>query len=279
MASLKSREKFPPGGFQFFEPATKWRPPAGASFDTAVRLLIRHRHANPFVLKDKAKDYASVAAEVDQFNALRCQSMGWTDFILEGSGPEVFLAKKSLAPLKRVQRLAAGAVAIADFFKSKADAVASAVSAARAGVCAKCPLNESGELEEKFTEQVSLKIRAALSSLREMDLTTPLDDKLHTCAVCVCPMKLKVHFPLPIILKHMPSDVLAELPPHCWIPIEHAESQNQGAAGIAQEVNLGFVDQNPQPVPIADPVPVPSGAPVLPVPTGTGDAPDHPPAD
>jgi len=220
MSRLLSREKFPPLGFAYFEPKTKWRPPDFASFATVVQMLIAHRVANPAILKGKATDYETVADEVDQYTALRLEAMGHTAYVTKGGGPQA--SPKSLSPLRRVQRLAAGAVAISDFFKAREDAVAPDLSAARGAVCAECPKNEPGGLESFFTVPASTAIRAALARLKSMNLATPHDEKLNVCAVCLCPMKLKVHFPIAIIRKRLAADVVAELRevPDCWIPKE-----------------------------------------------------------
>jgi len=241
MAMLKSRERFPPGGFTFYEPATKWRPPDFASFSTVVQQLIYHRHANPFLLKDKATDYNTVANEVDQFTAAKCKAMGYTDWIYEVA--EADPAPKTIAPLKRVQRLVAGAVTVAEFFKSKEDAVPRPVADARGAICAFCPKNLPGSFESFFTVPVSQALRSSLEKLKELDLSTPYDEKLNVCDVCLCPMKLKVHFPLDLLLKRMPSDVLEELKavvPPCWIITEINATSNQRGAS---PVNQGLVQQ------------------------------------
>lgn len=250
MAMLKSRDRFPPGGFKFYEPATKWRPPDFASFDTIVRLLIAHRTANRFVLKDKPTDYESVATEVDFYNASQCLSMGWKDFI-NAATPEAPVPK-SLPPLKRLARLAAGAVSIIDLIKKPEEAVPAHVSEARAGVCAKCHANQPGGLESFFTVPVSGAIQAALGQLRSLNLSTSLDDKLNVCEICLCPMKLKVHFPMETLLKHLPQDVLEDLRenvPSCWILTELDHDQNQNQRRAPGPGENAFVHQAEKPAP------------------------------
>jgi hypothetical protein len=47
--------------------------------------------------------------------------------------------------------------------------------------------------------------------LQDRKLSTPYDDRLNVCKVCLCPLKLKVHTPLKYISAHMNEAVLADL--------------------------------------------------------------------
>lgn len=258
MARLKSHERFPPGGgFTYYEPKTKWRPPNYASFDTVVRLLMQHRAANPFLLKGQPTDYESCSVAVDEYTAAVCKSHGWNDYIREADASVSFdYAPKPLAPLQKLVRVAAGAVTIVDFFATRADAVPKAASEARAAICAPCTQNTPGGLESFFTVPVANKIREGYAKLAELDLSTSRDADLNVCGLCLCPMKLKVHFPLEVLERHLSAEVIADLRtvnPPCWIVTELNEKENQRRTP-APATTAGFVDQRePQPPVLPDP--------------------------
>ena len=113
--------------------------------------------------------------------------------------------------------MAAGAALLMDWEQSKQPPVGPEVSAARAAVCVQCPKNTPGDFTSWFTKPVAEMLRSKLARLHAMNLTTPDDDRLHVCEVCLCPLKLKVHTPLDLIEKHMKPATKAELPPACWI--------------------------------------------------------------
>ena len=107
-----------------------------------------------------------------------------------------------------------------EWLKDGAEAVPQDLSIARANVCAHCPHNQSGDLTSFFTVPVSNAIRKALADKDGMNLATPIDDQLHVCGICLCPMKLKVHVPLKTILDRLPTEVFTELPEYCWMRTE-----------------------------------------------------------
>src|SRR5215467_11146951 len=108
---LVSRQHQIPGGFRFYQPETKWRSSAFASFDTIVQGLVAHRRGNPALCAKHgwATDPAQVADEVDRYNALVCSQMGWTKFIATGGGPLATPKALPLSPLdpKQVSVVAA----------------------------------------------------------------------------------------------------------------------------------------------------------------------------
>jgi hypothetical protein len=61
-----------------------------------------------------------------------------------------------------------------------------------------------------------------IERMQERKLSTPVDDKLNVCDVCLCPLKLKVHTPLKYIKANMSEPVLADLQKveKCWIVSE-----------------------------------------------------------
>lgn len=224
MARLVNRNMQIPGGFRFRQAETKWQSRRFASFDTIVNSLIAHRKANRF-LTEKHKwptDYASVAEEVDAFNAALCLANGWTKYVtLEGVDHPKTLPSLGLARLRNAAvSAAAGVMTLKEMFGEGEQPVARQKAEARAAVCAVCPKNQQGDWLRFFTEPAARLIRATLAFIKDMNLVTTQDANLHRCDACDCPMKLKVWAPIQHIRKHLPPDVPAKLHETCWIPKE-----------------------------------------------------------
>lgn len=231
MPRLVSRSKQVPFGFKFHQPQTGWRSRPFSSFDRIVQDLIRHRISNPAITSkfNLPTDYDNVANEVDEYNALRCEKMRWYEYI-EGRTPLPAGGQAAVIPFQeRPQRprrqgvfgkVAAGALVLVEWVKSKEEAVPKEKSAARAQICARCTLNEQGDWSSFFTVAVSEKIREELQRARAWDLTTEFDEKLKVCSACSCPLPLKVHIPIDRILSRIPEESKADLDPDCWILAE-----------------------------------------------------------
>ena len=67
------------------------------------------------------------------------------------------------------------------------------------------------------TEPVAKMLRLKLTKLHAMNLTTDYDSKLGVCDICVCPLALKSHSPLDLILKHTNEKTMSEFPDNCWV--------------------------------------------------------------
>lgn len=233
MTRLKSRQKFIPNGFRFYQPETKWREPKNASFEVLVNALIAHRLGQPFLAKQHGwnLEHDAVADEVDEFNAKICEQMGWTDYIQSPSGgspPPKFHAPspseqgKLVAAAGHVRKIWSGVRTLNDWIESGEPAVTQEQSNARAVVCAVCPENGKGDWTHWFTQPAAEVIKRQMEKLEERKLTTTSDDKIQICEVCTCPLRLKVHTPLKFINAHLDDDVLRDLERvhGCWIPAE-----------------------------------------------------------
>lgn len=221
MNRLADRNRQIPNGYKFYQPETKWSPPAWSSFDSIVQLLVRHRAANPY-LREKhnwAVDYESVANEVEAFNVKLCEQHGWTGFLMseEGKEPPKSLTLQFSAQLRAV---AAGAETLVDWIKNKGEAVPLTQAVSRASVCAVCPRNERGDWTSFFTQPVSMAIRQLISKRNDWRLTTPYDSRLFVCSACLCPLPLLVHVPPETKWKHMSPEAKAALWDQCWLPKE-----------------------------------------------------------
>lgn len=68
---LKRLDLYPPGGWQFTQPETGWKAPAGKSFEQVVDLLTAHRQANPGL--SLPVDRKTVAYNLEMFTIHRIQ--------------------------------------------------------------------------------------------------------------------------------------------------------------------------------------------------------------
>lgn len=220
MVRLKSRTQCPVNGFQFIDAAISPNAIQTWDFEQLVREIQDRRVKNPrFKLPT---DSNTIRQEVDQQNALRMLSIrGAESYITaEAGGP----APNRVAPQNwrqnvagGVKRVAAGAGILRDWLGAGGVAVSAELALKRAGVCVACPQNKPGDFSAMFTQPVAERIRAQLAIKNDMNMTTPLDDKLEVCAACSCPLKLKVHTPLGHIKEHLSDEVKAALDKGCWI--------------------------------------------------------------
>lgn len=233
MARLKDRNVFPPGGFRYFHPETNWAPTPWASFDSTAQQIIQHRLGNRYLMEKHgwSIDPAAVANELDTYNSRICQEMGWSKWIAEGTvgdAPPSFpqprsLNRPSAGSVAGQNRLRTGIQTIAEWEIAGGRLVPQELAYARARTCAarpdgaKCPKNGKGDLTRWFTVPAARLIQLQLESRNNMKIHTELDENLGVCEACSCPLKLKVHCPIEIILSKMPPEDKAQLDPGCWI--------------------------------------------------------------
>jgi hypothetical protein len=227
---LADRNKFPPGGFRYYVPQTNWSITPWVSFDTAVSEIVAHRRANPYVASQNgwSLDTATVADELDSWNAAVCKQMGWNQFITSGGGPSPdpkTMSSRSLpqSVASAAGKLSAGIATIAEW-RIDGVLVAQDLAETRAKTCSTCAKNGSGDLTSWFTVPAANIIKAELERRNDLKIHTTLDPMLGVCESCACPIRLKVHCPLEIINAKMSGDVRSALDPGCWIL---AESQSK----------------------------------------------------
>jgi hypothetical protein len=237
MARLKSRDRFIPNGFVFYQPQTGWKAPKNRSFETIVNALIHHRKGNPHLVEKHhwATDHDTVADELDAFNAAVCERMGWKDFIqsnFTGSAPPKFFApspsdQSSLAAAAgRIKKIWSGIRTLSQWYDSQEPGVPAELSTARAKTCSECLMNQPGDFSTWFTGPAAEAIKRQIEKFADRKLSTPYDDKLHTCAACLCVNKLSVHAPLHLKVANLSKEVEAELRkgnPDCWVVREMAQ--------------------------------------------------------
>jgi hypothetical protein len=232
MLRIRNKRANVPNGYLYVQRETgfdvsKVIPHQISDFNAVCQAIRQHRISNPqFKLNTSLP---AIEAEVEAVNVARIAAMpgGRDTYLMEvGSAqPSSF----SPAPVHSLQNLAAkaravstGAKTILDFEESGDSPVVNELATKRAEICATCPQNESGDFTRFFTIPIAERIKAQLERAHEMKLTTPFDNQLNVCGACLCPLKLKVHFPLAFILKHMSEDVKAKLDRRCWILKEAA---------------------------------------------------------
>lgn len=214
----------PPSGFLFSQPETGWSAPQWLSFQDTVLHIIRHRKANPRF--NLATDIETVEWELEAFTIKRLQSMKGVESYLLDNGNANIPPKpnfqeppraKSGVAVEAVKRTAAGVGILLEWLGDGGKPVAPELASERAKTCSSCPENKRGNLGDFFTTQASEIIRKQLEIKNDLKLSTAHDGGLHICAICLCPLKLKVHTPIQHIQEHTSAEVEKQLPTHCWM--------------------------------------------------------------
>jgi hypothetical protein len=219
MAEPFRTSQTPNGGWQFTQPQTRWSlpTPIAWTFDQAVAKIIQHRMANRAIAVQHrlAMDVPSVSSELINYTK---QRLGIPDPpTAPKPSPQQGLPHPVAAVVEAIKKTAYGAATIIDWLGSGGQAVDPQLSAKRAAICVACPKNGAADLSQWFTVKASEAIQAALQKRNDLNLSTPDDLRLGVCSACLCPMKLKVHTPLDVILGHMKPEVQNQLDARCWI--------------------------------------------------------------
>lgn len=117
-----------------------------------------------------------------------------------------------------VKASATGARILADWLGEGGRPVPTKLASSRAAVCVSCENNKPGIAP--FTGSIA---RAILDQMRVKNMngiTIPNEKQLHTCAVCMCHLPLKVHVPFSLLSEHTPKGHLDRFPAKCWMLTE-----------------------------------------------------------
>jgi hypothetical protein len=219
-----SRSQFPPGGWEFFNPSTGWSAPTpkGSTFDQTVNLIIKHRLANPAatVKHRLSTDIATVGNELENYTRARIGLPAMGSELPKMTPPATLpsMSGAVLGAVAAVKKMAAGVGFLLEWEESGLPPVGEDVSEKRAGICVDCPKNEQGKsLTEIFTVPAAAMIQRKYERLEQMQLKTSHDVNLKVCQACLCPLRLKVHAPMELILKRLKPEQRAELDTRCWI--------------------------------------------------------------
>ena len=109
--------------------------------------------------------------------------------------------------LAKIKQLASGASAITEWLGEGGSVVDQNTAQERANICLKCPKhNPDQNALVLFAEGV----RKVLSVKNDIGLEVENEDKLGSCSVCGCVLKLQVFEPKPALDKNDVYD------PSCW---------------------------------------------------------------
>lgn len=210
------RSKWPPGGWQYYQPQTGWEAPEplANTFQQQVQNIIKHRKANPrFGL---SLDEIAVADELDDYTCAR----------LRHHIKFCEVQKKSISPVSQLSSLLRKSVelvagvepsALEDWLGADKKPVPEQQAHRRAAVCAVCPQNVTKGWRDWLTAPVAFGIHKYIEAKNNLKLTTPSDDMLGVCKVCRCHLPLKVHVPLKYIVENTDEETFAELDSKCWV--------------------------------------------------------------
>lgn len=232
MPRLKNRNSQIPNGLSFLEPATGWRPQPWSSFDSIVSQVTAHRRGNAHVTlrHHLSTDQRTIEAEVDNWNAKVCLKMGWLDYIQ----PEASSFPKTMPPSRlpaslsvagaHVKKAVAGVKIYTDWLGEGLKAVDRTLSEKRAAICAGCKENDPNpNWIQRLEAAAASHFNTLVEIKNDLELKTSHDDKLRSCQICDCPLKTKVHVPLPHILSQTSEKTMKALravSPACWITTE-----------------------------------------------------------
>lgn len=236
---LKSKSKFPPGGWQFFDPTLKWSAPTplASTFDQTVDQIVSVRQNNKARHPHLETNRGTVSDQLEKFT---CTRLGNDPAWCTGVQKKTFTSKvestmeikpsssdpwsRSLAKLVGVKRIAGGARILSDWLGNGGIPVSQQEAQSRADCClfgkngAKCPKNTQGGFAlSKITKSIADAIHEQLKVKHDLELMVNGEENLHTCSVCLCNLPLKMWTPKDLILKHTSQEVMSELPEWCWM--------------------------------------------------------------
>ena len=223
-----------PNGLTFYVPELDWRPRQYSSFDGIVDALFYLIRQHPRLQAKYSTNRRAIEEMVDQYNATICAQMGWTDYVQKvggaGSAPKHdaeqqadVINKLKLAAAK-AKELMSGLKASSQWLTTGLPAVPPEQSAARAAICAACPMNEQGDFSKWFSVSVAELVRKNIAKLEERGLSTPDDNKVNVCMACSSPIRLNVHVPVQLIKESITPEQALRLKNgrNCWVLSETA---------------------------------------------------------
>lgn len=229
---VAAREFPPRGGWKYRQPETGWEAPEPKidDFTATANKILQHRLANPgykmaATIEAAAEDLAAYTAQriqdetpehINHWLIQTDPAQKKTPELSANRSGVLQVGAAVVQAVKRIRRNAAGARILAEWIGSGAIPESTETATQRAQVCAGCPNNITGH---KFEATIAETIRRHESARHDLKLSTPVDDKIDTCSVCGCYLKLKVWLPIERIPK------TEGLPDFCWIMKEKAERQ------------------------------------------------------
>lgn len=218
---LKSRTKWPPGGWKFIQRETGWTLPAGLDWHHSVLAIISHRAANPRF--QVSTDYNTVADELDAYQCARlgndpvwCVSPEISNFSARPLPPRQSGGENAAGAGKFVKNTGAGIALWVEWF-GKGKPVSQDEAESRAKICLQCPRHVRGNMVQRFSKAAVNEIVGVFEIMNDLALQTPYDAQLNICDACDCPMRAKVWCPADIIKSHLRPEAELLLWEKCWL--------------------------------------------------------------
>lgn len=227
-----NEHEIPSGGWQFYQPETKWRAPTpiSSTLNQTVMLIVAMRRKNPAITaKFKlATNTEAVKSELLRFNRKRLglseesTPSPFQTFRRSSSGGAGGAAggRGVIDSMSGFKRAAQGTAVVLDWLGSGANTVSQELAEKRAATCVQCQNNVPGSW---YTEAPAEIIKKAVEAWKTMtgkvsfEFKTEQGDKLKSCDTCKCLLPLKVFVPMEHIIQKTRPDVMEELPSLCWI--------------------------------------------------------------
>lgn len=83
-----------------------------------------------------------------------------------------------------------------------------------------CPHNRDGHSLLQLTANTVRAIAEQMNVREHLRLRVEGEENIHSCAICRCPLKLKIHVPIETILSHTDDETLMAMPQYCWMKTE-----------------------------------------------------------
>lgn len=115
--------------------------------------------------------------------------------------------------LERAAKYQNGVSTLMDWLGAGGVAVGPKDAQRRADICLQCPENKAGW---SVSETVAKAIKTHVELKNNLQLRVDGEKSLHTCSICQCALRLKVHVPIEVIRSHMQPGEADKLPSYCW---------------------------------------------------------------
>lgn len=216
---VRPNEIPPRGGYSYIQPETGWRSTKWLSLHDTAKQVQQHRLANPRFRLDTT--LPGIEAELIEAAAKR-NNYDPAYFATEGVGapkwpglPTDLGASAAVAGVAK--RLVSGIRILWDWVGEGGQPVPDSQAAARALVCAACPLNEKVDWRSVLKVAAAKKVQQQLEVKNDMALRVPNEADLGVCSACDCYMPLKVWTPMGFIRDYTSADTKARYHPACWV--------------------------------------------------------------
>lgn len=115
--------------------------------------------------------------------------------------------------IQHIQHIPHGIESIRQWLGDGGDVVPMETAEKRAAICVTCTANVQGFA---VTERVAEAIRRHLEVKHALKLQTSQEDKLGTCGICSCALRLLINVPIDRVRSQMTEAEIGQTPRHCW---------------------------------------------------------------